>query len=298
MAETRNSSKGRGRAGNASASARGGYVSVFRKPGGRQPTTSSRTTPAVAGTSIVTVPSLRLEPGWNNLRVVDIAPKTLLDSRLVAAADRAFSSNTFDVLRTTVLQAAKDHGWRRVLLTAPTRRCGTTFVAANLALSLSRGGAARTLLVDLELRNPSLAATLGIADCGPLLPVLQGLGAWDAHLRCYRGNLALALNDTAVPEAAETLLAPETRATLARIVTALDPDVVLYDMPAALSCDDVQAFLPAVDAVIVVVDGTKTLADDISRCEALLADRAPVLGFVLNRAEDHGASRRRYGKGR
>ena len=67
---------------------------------------------------------------------------------------------------------------------------------------------------------------------------------------------------------------------------ALQPDVVLYDLPPALACDDVIAFLPQLDGVLLVVGGGLTQAEDVRKCERLLAGQTPLLGVILNKAED------------
>ena len=67
----------------------------------------------------------------------------------------------FDVLRTRLLKVCKDNSWSRIAITSPTRGCGKTFVAANLAFSLARQAECRTVLIDMDLRLPELASTLG-----------------------------------------------------------------------------------------------------------------------------------------
>ncbi len=64
----------------------------------------------------------------------------------------------------------------------------------------------------------------------------------------------------------------------------LQPELILYDMPAMLAYDDMAAFTPQLDAVLLVSDGTKTMSRDLAECERRLDGRVPLLGVVLNRA--------------
>jgi Mrp family chromosome partitioning ATPase len=205
----------------------------------------------------------------------------------VIAADRVDPAHVaFDVLRTRLLQTLRARGWRRVAITSPTQGCGKTFVAANLALSLSRRASCRTVLMDLDLRIPSLAAVLGVCDVDYLHPFLAGKQPAEAHLVRPRPNLALGLNAGPVFDAAELLQEPATAQALMEMQAALEPDVVLYDLPPTLACDDVIAFLPQVDGVLLVAGGGITQAEDVRKCERLFADQAPLIGVILNMAED------------
>jgi MinD superfamily P-loop ATPase len=67
--------------------------------------------------------------------------------------------------------------------------------------------------------------------------------------------------------------------------------VVLFDLPAALDCDDVMAGLALYDAAILVADGTRTPAADITACERLFEGHLPLLGVVLNRSQELALNR-------
>lgn len=230
---------------------------------------------------------------WSALEEVepDLSPRHVRAARLVAMNRGDPVAGTFDVLRTQLMGALRANGWNRVAITAPTRGCGKTFCAVNLAISLSRMSAARIVLMDMDLRTPGIAATLGLTGAGAITGYLEGSRSMAAHLLRVGDNLALGLNDTPAEDAAEILQAPATRRALDAIQATLEPDVVLYDLPPALAHDDVAAFLPHVDAVLLVADGTRTLARDITECERMFDGRAPLLGVVLNKADDPDSRR-------
>jgi Mrp family chromosome partitioning ATPase len=189
-----------------------------------------------------------VDAAWERLRTVTLDRRHLARQRVIAA-DRVDPAHVaFDVLRTRLLQTLRARGWRRVAITSPTQGCGKTFVAANLALSLSRRASCRTVLIDLDLRIPSLAAVLGVGDVDYLHPFLAGKQPAEAHLVRARPNLALGLNAGPVFDAAELLQEPATAQALMEMQAALEPDVVLY--------------------------------------ERLFADQAPLIGVILNMAED------------
>ena len=231
---------------------------------------------------------------WRDLQEVslDLSQRKLRKERLVAIDRRdAHLSGSFDMLRTRLITALKANGWRRVAITSPTAGCGKTFCAINLAISLSRLQAVRTVLLDLDLRAPGIAGALGLQPTAPMSDLLTGARDMHAHLVRIGGNLALGLNDTPIPDSAETLQAPQTARALKAMQLDLRPDVVLYELPPALGHDDLFAFLPQIDAVLLIADGTHTTAEDISACERILSDRTPLLGVVLNKADDPDSRR-------
>jgi Mrp family chromosome partitioning ATPase len=111
-----------------------------------------------------------------------------------------------------------ERGWRRVAVTSPTRGCGKSTVAANLALSLSRRPSGRTVLLDLDLRRPGQAGAVRAARAPlPMRDLLSGRAppAEAQLIRAGRG-LALGLNGRAEAAAAELLLEPAAQVALAR----------------------------------------------------------------------------------
>jgi Mrp family chromosome partitioning ATPase len=71
--------------------------------------------------------------------------------------------------------------------------------------------------------------------------------------------------------------------------------IVVMDMPPILACDDVMAFAPHVDAVLMVVEEGKTRREDLHRSMELL-EHVNILGTVLNKAE-RGQTGYGYGYG-
>lgn len=195
-------------------------------------------------------------------------------------------ARAFDLLRTRLLQTLRDNGWHRIAVAAPVHGCGTTFTAVNLAQSLARVPGSRTVLMDINHRAPGIADALGIDYAGDMRGFLSGEVPVENHL--LRASDTLALGLTAKPEtnAAEILHDATCGASLDQMVTALRPDVVLYDLPPILEYDDMAAFLPRVDGVLLVVDGTKTVASQIAACEKILDGQTQLLGIILNRARN------------
>lgn len=233
---------------------------------------------------------------WESLGPVVLSPEHLAENGLFPEASDHPAAVGFDILRTRILHGLAEKGWRRIAVTSPTNGCGKSFVATNLALSLSRRPSSRSVLVDLDLRGPDIARLLGLTDTFDLGEFLSGEQPLEGAFRRYGRSLALGLNSVAIEKASEKLHDPETTAALAAMMEQLDPETVIYDLPPALVNDDVLALGPSLDAVLLVTDGTKTSPEEIRACEKMFEGRIPLMGVVLNRAQDFNAGRYRYAK--
>lgn len=202
-------------------------------------------------------------------------------------------SRAFDLLRTRLRQTVKQHGWVNIAVASPTAGCGNTFTAANLAASLSRVPSSRTVLMDFNMRTPGVAEALDMdaSQTGELRDFLAGDVAISDYLLRASDTLAVGLGTTTQADAAEIMQDPATAASLAEMRAALRPDIVLYDMPPLLSHDDTSAFLPQLDGVLLVSDGTQTMAKHIAECERILEGQVPLLGVILNRARSSSIER-------
>jgi len=91
-------------------------------------------------------------------------------------------SEYFRVIRTLVLQAARDRGARVLLVTSSVPGEGKSFVASNLALSIANGLDKSVLLVDADFRKPSIQTTFGFG-------VTKGLSDYLSDAKYELGDL-------------------------------------------------------------------------------------------------------------
>lgn len=208
---------------------------------------------------------------------------TALHAQMQIADNDKRIIRVIDDLRTQLLQTLQAELWTRIAITAPTYGCGATFSAVQLALSLSRIPDCRTILMDLNQRRPGVAPALGLRAPGDIRAFLGGRVGAEDHLQRLSDTLAVGLTDARAANASEVLHSKRTAARLDAMTDALRPDVVLYDLPPMLEHDDLEAFLPQVEGVLIVADAGQTLASQIAECERRLAGKTNLLGVILNR---------------
>ena len=223
------------------------------------------------------------ESFWAGLPEFIPASRAMNEGRIVTADRSDDAHAAFDLIRTKMLQALRQNGWHTVAITSPTPGCGKSLVAANLAFSLANQKDCRTLLIDLDLKEPQIGQLLRMKN----LPSMEGFlqGEIDAAhiLRRYGDNLAIAPNGYPVQYSAELLQSLEATRVIQSLQKTMNPDVVLFDMTSMLLADDVTAFLPNVDCSILVVAAEQSTFNEVDSCERELAERSNFLGVVLNK---------------
>ncbi|MDK1374012.1 MULTISPECIES: CpsD/CapB family tyrosine-protein kinase [unclassified Sinorhizobium] len=220
---------------------------------------------------------------WGKLAPLRTDPRVITANRIVTTSRLNPAHTVFDMMRTKLLQQLQQNNWTTVAITSPTPGCGKTFVALNLAFSLANQRECRTVLVDLDLKRPQVAKMLGVGAPTTIENFLKGEGEIaDVFLR-HNDNLAIGANSQAVSFSAELLQSRETVKVLQEMRQRMCPDVVLFDMPPMLSNDDVMAFLPNVDCVILVAAAEQSTLGELDICEHELSERTNVLGVVLNK---------------
>ncbi len=229
---------------------------------------------------------------WRELASFAVDPAHLRAHKIITAGrdDPAYAA--FDVLRTRIMPAMKDNGWKRLAITSPTPDCGKTFTAANLAVSLSRYDTYRTILLDMDLRKSSLHKVFGVKNPGSMGDYLRGLVPLGRHFRVpgtndlnISRNLAVAFNGKREEFASELMQDPLSEEVLEAMEEDLEPDIVLFDLPPVLMNDDVIAFRPQFDAALIVVGGGVTRASELKLVQRHLGEDMPILGMVLNMAD-------------
>lgn len=221
-------------------------------------------------------------PLWEALTLAPLRDKHLAANRIAAYVGGP-GSTEFDILRTRILQLVEPQGWRRIAITSPDPACGKSTVAANLAFSLARQEGQKVLLVELDLRRPSLARILGLKPAHGIGALLTAEAEPEACVLRLGRNLAVVPASGPSRNPAELLRGPGTIAALADLETRLKPTIVLFDLPPMLANDDAMAFVGRTDAAILVAASEATTIKQIDQCERDLAAQTNVLGIVLNK---------------
>lgn len=212
-------------------------------------------------------------------------------------------SRPFNLLRTQVMKLMRAQGWTRLGITSATPAVGKTFIASNLAASLSRVPDQRTLLFDLDLRRGSVATQYGLDDQPGVEDYLTGdIDGLGSVARAVAGsNLVIYPSFPVEESSAELLAGARAHALTAAMAELPDGFLSICDLPPAFANDDASIVLGQIDAYLLVVEEGRTTARQVRDAIKMLSP-APCIGTVLNRyngvigGDDYGFGYRSQGQ--
>lgn len=213
----------------------------------------------------------------------------LTRNRIIAAQPDARERTYYKVLRARVLQRLRASNWSVIGVTGAGPGEGKTLTALNLAYSLSKDVNHNVILIDADLRRPSIHEILGIEPKFDLSNYLNGTAKLEEILvRPNEDRLAIMTNQQPHRDSSEILSSPE-MVWLSQQLKALGPKTItIFDLPPVLAGDDVIAISPLLDALLLVVGQGTCRRDALAETHELLHDsNGPnVLGVILNRARE------------
>ncbi len=191
-------------------------------------------------------------------------------------------SEAYRALRTSLLLTSVGAPPKVILVTSALPQEGKTTTSINTATVLAQKGT-RVLLIDADLRRPSIHKTLGIGPRIGLSNVLTG-GATlqEATFRSsFLPNLYILPAGTPPPNPAELLASAQ----MAEILVGLREqyDHIVMDTPPTLSVTDAVVLSPSADAVVLVIRCGQTTKPALRRSREILSQvNARVSGVLLN----------------
>lgn len=204
-------------------------------------------------------------------------PRTMLEAPASVAAE------SYRQLRADLQFVGVDQEHAVFVVTSALPGEGKSTVASNLALALAEAGV-RVLIIDADLRRPSVATFFGIEGAAGLTTVLTGRVAFTDVVQHWPGTSLDILTAGAEPPNPSELLSSQAMNSLVATVGGVY-DVVLIDSPPTLGIADAAIVSRASDGAILVVSAAKTRRPQVQAAvSALRGSGATVLGMVLNRA--------------
>jgi polysaccharide biosynthesis transport protein len=192
----------------------------------------------------------------------------------------------FRSLRASVLLSTADHPPGSLLITSTQPSEGKTTIATNLAISLAQLGQ-RVLLVDADLRFPSLQRLFGVRESLGLVSYLTGQQDWRAAV-CASGSpgLDLLLCGPVPPNPAELLSSKSMGAFIASAKS--EYGFVILDSSPLLTLADSRIVASLVDGVLLVVKSGATPREQVMQSQSNIRSAgANLIGVVLNNVSLH-----------
>jgi len=240
-------------------------------------TVTTMGSPAAAATMVDARTAPRIET------VTSRTARATLHPALVAAiAPHSAVAEQYRAIRSRITAREDGQPMRSVVVTSPGTRDGKSITAANLALTMAQEYQRTTVLIDGDLRKPSIHALLGLEQGPGLADVLAGEISLDDALVYLPDHRLTVLTAGTVPQFPTELLGSGAmRRTLDTLRARFDR--LLLDLPAVTPLADVGTVAPLADGVVMVVRAGVTQRPALEEALAVFeADK--VLGVVLNDA--------------
>jgi capsular exopolysaccharide synthesis family protein len=215
-----------------------------------------------------------------------------LSNRHILSGDEtenAVIADKYRLLRTQLLQRMRVNNWSRLAITSPGPKAGKTMTSLNLAISIARDGNQRVVLIDADLRKPSIASELGLEVEFGLIDYLAGeVGADEVALISEEiPNLTIVPGRCIVGDEVRTELLGSSRALalLEEISRSGEPTIVLVDMPPVFVGDDVILLAEHLDCVLLIIEEGATEIEEMTTAADLLR-QFNLIGTVLNKSTE------------
>lgn len=209
---------------------------------------------------------------------------TVIRSRVPAACEQRVSEHYFALWGR--LNSLSGTPLRVLGLTSTLRGEGVTTVAANLAIAASGTRGVRTLIVDANLRAPSLHRWFNCLRGPGLNEIVSGQCEWKEVIQPVAGEgLSLLPSGTSVGEWTATADLSRCRDLLQELGENFD--LVVVDLPAVGDGGMTLPLSTGVEGVALVVEAERVHWEDAQRTTQLLSQAdARLLGVVLNKKSE------------
>jgi Mrp family chromosome partitioning ATPase len=219
-------------------------------------------------------------------RPIDVSPQVLEAHRLIGGIDDQRAVDAYSLLRARILHRVLQRDYKTLGVTSASAREGKSLTAANLAISIALGETHPVLLVDADIRRPSLATLFGLKVEAGLGDYLAGdVALEDVVLKLPIDGLFMLPGRTGCALRPESLSAGKLFQLVLSLKQLLPSGLVVFDLSPALIGGDVISFAPNLDAVLLVIADRRTNEQALAKTLPLL-EGANIIGTVLNFADD------------
>lgn len=264
-------------------------------------TVNGQSSPEPAPTKVVdisrkTVDALELDttPAWEPAQESAL-PRGQLDPRLASFLEPgSLAVESFKMLRAKILTRNSESRPRTLMVTSPQPMDGKTMVATNLAISIAQGVNEYVLLVDCDLRRPSLDRILGLnvhVGLGEYLEKGTSVGPY--LLKTPLDKLTLLPAGKPSPMPFELLSSEKARRLVEELRGRYEDRYIIFDATPAQFAAETTFLASIVDGILLVVRSGKTSRNSVLEAIENL-DRNKIVGVVFNASTKSAKDYRYY----
>lgn len=227
----------------------------------------------------VTPPSADLAP--NSTTAPTSSP---WNARLFKAINEDTSlAEIFKVLRSRILHPQNtEKSIKTVMVTSAAPKEGKSFISANLGISLAQGMDQHSLLVDCDLRRPSLAGLLGVSGTTGLVDYLRDdVPLPNLIMKTSIDKLSIIPSGRPPLNPSELLSSAKMMALSDELAQRYDDRILILDTPPIMVAAESSVLAGLVDAVVLVVREGVSKKNEIQKTIDTIG-KNKILGIVYN----------------
>jgi len=225
------------------------------------------------------------------------AARKRIDPSLVSLVDPdGFEADLFRLLRTRILFPQAGQPPRTILVTSALPEEGKSFVSANLAINMARHVDQHVLLVDCDLRRPSIHTRFGfngVKGLSEYLAEREGLPA--LLLKSGVEKLTILPSGDPPQNPSELITSAKMAALIQELRARYHDRYIILDSPPPAMAPETSAISKWVDGILIVVKYGATPMDLVEELMAQL-DREKIIGAVINKFSVREFRRYSYSK--
>lgn len=222
---------------------------------------------------------------YTKTRIIPLDADVLQNNRIIMRGYHDQRADLFRVLRTNVLKQLRDNNWNSLFVTSALPDAGKSWVATNLAIAMAMEGNQTVLLVDADLRRPSICHHLGLQCKFGLIDYLSGVAELEHILVHPRiENLVILPGKESRINYSELISSPKMVDFIKETKTRYESRVIIFDIPPLFIADDAMLYMSYCDAALFVVEDEKNTVDELKQSMQVL-EETNLLGIVLNKSK-------------
>lgn len=206
-----------------------------------------------------------------------------VDKRIVCITDpRSSTTEQYKKLRARILQATAKDFFNTIMVTSPEMGEGKTVTAINLAVTIANEIDYTVLLVDADLKHPTIHKYLGIESKYGLSDYLTGKAELsDILIKTGIGKLVVLPAGDSPENAAELLSSEKMRAFVHEIKHRYRDRYIIFDSSPILLASDTLPLSSYMDGIVLVIQAARTTPKAASHAVSLIKG-SNILGIVFN----------------
>ena len=202
---------------------------------------------------------------------------------IVDKLPKSITAESYRSLRTNIQYSSIDKQVKTLVVTSSNAVEGKSTVAGNLAYTFFQNGK-RVLIIDCDLRKPSLHRKFNVSNEEGLTDVLVGTSKLNNVMKKVDDNLYLLTTGTLPPNPAEIIGSNTMENFLEQCK--INFDYIILDTPPILPVTDSKLLAIKADATVVVVRSEVSKSKHVSQAfKELEKVNANIIGTILNDVE-------------